>query len=220
MHIAAGFLPPFWAALWTALALPVVAYGTYRLATWVRKSPDRMALLALAGAFMFVLSAMKFPSVTGSTAHPTGTGIAVVLFGPSVTAVLSTVVLVYQALFLAHGGITVLGANVASMGIVGPAVGWLGYRAIRGRAGIVSGTFVATLLANVATYVTSSVQLGAAFPAGTGLAGVLGATGNFAAIFAVTQLPIAVVEGLVAAAMIRQLLAVKPDVTATLGVPS
>ncbi len=218
MHIAEGFLPPVWAAVWTAFALPFVAYGTYRVAKFARESPERMAMLALAGAFMFVLSALKLPSVTGSTSHPTGTGIAIVLFGPGVTAVLSTIVLIYQALLLAHGGITTLGANVASMGIIGPMIGWLGYRAVRDRSGVVTGTFVATVMADWTTYLVTSAQLGAAFPAGGGIEGMLAATGNFAAIFAVTQLPIGVVEGVIAAAMVKQLIAVKPAVEAKLGV--
>ncbi|MFB6085512.1 MAG: energy-coupling factor ABC transporter permease [Halodesulfurarchaeum sp.] len=220
MHIAEGFLPPLWAAFWALFSLPVVAYGTYRVAKFARESPDRMAMLALAGAFMFVLSALKLPSVTGSTSHPTGTGIAIVLFGPAVTAVLSTIVLLYQALLLAHGGLTTLGANVASMGIIGPFVGWLGYRLFRDRSGVVTGTFVATVLADWSTYLVTSVQLGAAFPAGDGIGGVLAASGNFAAIFAVTQLPIGLVEGVIAAAMIKQLVAVRPAVEAKLGVAS
>lgn len=218
MHIAEGFLPPVWAAAWTLFSAPFVAYGTYRVTTYVRESPERMAMLALAGAFMFVLSALKLPSVTGSTSHPTGTGLAVVLFGPSITAVLSTIVLLYQALLLAHGGITTLGANVASMGIIGPAVSWLGYRAVRGRTSVVTGTFLATVLADWTTYVVTSIQLGMAFPAGSGIGGMLQAAGSFAAVFAITQVPIAVVEGLITAAMIRQLLAVKPAVRSKLEV--
>ncbi|MDZ7849641.1 MAG: energy-coupling factor ABC transporter permease [Halodesulfurarchaeum sp.] len=218
MHIAEGFLPPVWAAIWTVVALPFVAYGTYRVAKFARAEPERMAMLALAGAFMFVLSALKLPSVTGSTSHPTGTGIAIVLFGPAVTAVLSVIVLLYQALLLAHGGLTTMGANVVSMGIVGPLIGWLGYRVVRDHSGVVTGTFVATVLANWTTYLVTSAQLGAAFPAGGGIEGVLAATGNFAAIFAVTQLPIGVVEGVIAAAMVKQLVAVKPAVEAKLGV--
>lgn len=218
MHIAEGFLPPVWAAVWTVFAIPFVAYGAYRVGKYVRRSPERMAMLALAAAFMFVLSALKLPSVTGSASHPTGTGIAIVLFGPGVTALLSTIVLVYQALLLAHGGITTLGANVASMGIIGPMVGYLGYRVVRGRSGVVTGTFVATVLADWTTYLVTSAQLGAAFPASGGLEGMLAAAGNFAAIFAVTQLPIGIVEGVIAAAMIKQLLAVKPAVTQKLGV--
>ena len=67
-----------------------------------------------------MLSALKIPSVTGSCSHPTGTGLGAVLFGPGVMTVLGTIVLLFQALLLAHGGLTTLGANVFSMAIVGP----------------------------------------------------------------------------------------------------
>ncbi len=60
---------------------------------------------------MFVLSALKIPSVTGSCSHPTGVGLGAIMFGPSVMFVLGTIVLIFQALLLAHGGITTLGAN-------------------------------------------------------------------------------------------------------------
>lgn len=220
MHIAEGFLPPIWAGLWAFVAAPIVAYGTYRTAQYARNEPTRMAMLAMAGAFMFVFSALKLPSVTGSTTHPTGTGIAVVMFGPSITAVLAGIVLVYQALLLAHGGITTLGANVFATGIFGPALGWLAYLLVRRRAGPVSGTFTATLVANVATYLATAVQLGAAFPAGSGIGGILAASGNFAVVFGVTQLPIGIVEGLIAAAMIKHLLAVKPVVRSQLELPA
>lgn len=218
MHIAEGFLPPIWAAFWFVVAAPVLTYGTYRTARFVRESPERMALLAMAGAFMFVFSALKLPSVTGSTSHPTGTGIALVLFGPTITAVLSAIVLVYQALLVAHGGITTLGANVFSMGIFGPLLGWLAYRLVTKRAGAAAGTFAGTVIANWTTYLTTSAQLGMAFPAGEGMAGMLGAAGNFAAIFGITQLPIGVVEGFIAAAMVKHLLAVKPAVRTRLEV--
>ena len=65
------------------------------------------------------------PSVTGSCSHPTGTGLGAVLFGPAAVSVLAAIVLVFQALLLAHGGITTLGANDFSMGIVGPFAAWL-----------------------------------------------------------------------------------------------
>lgn len=100
----------------------------------------------MAGAFIFVLSALMLPSVTGSTSHPTGTGIAVVLFGPTVTAVLSTILLVYHALLLAHGGITTLGANAVSMGVVGPAIGWIGYTITRRYTGIAAATLLDLLI--------------------------------------------------------------------------
>ena len=62
-------------------------------------------LLAFAGAFIFVLSALKLPSVTGSCSHPTGTGLGAILFGPLPMAVMGCIALLFQALLLAHGGL-------------------------------------------------------------------------------------------------------------------
>src|SRR5512143_330251 len=124
MHIMEGFLPPLHAAAWTAVSLPFVVISARRVARVVKQYPRAKLLLAACSAFTFVLSALKLPSVTGSCSHPTGTGLGSILFGPSVMAVLGTIVLLFQALLLAHGGITTLGANVFSMAIVGP---WVAY---------------------------------------------------------------------------------------------
>src|SRR4030042_2115566 len=124
MHIMEGFLPHPWWEIWFAISIPIIAYGVYRLTKITKKMPETKPLLALMGAFIFVISALKLPSVTGSSSHPTGSGFAAVLFGPSVAGVLSLIVLVFQALLLAHGGLTTLGANVFSMGIAGPAIGF------------------------------------------------------------------------------------------------
>jgi len=181
-----------------------VAYGAWKAKRLIDKNSNNKVLLAVAGAFIFVLSAMKIPSVTGSCSHPTGTGIAVVLFGPAITAFLSGIVLLYQALLLAHGGITTLGANIASMGIIGPLAGWLVYRATK-NFGLIPATFFATVIADWVTYVVTSLQLALAFPSGVGFQGVLSSALKFMAIFAVTQVPIAIVEGVVAVFLMRYL---------------
>lgn len=111
MHIMEGFLPPMWALAWWLLFLPCLWYGLVRLRRIVQEESNQKVLLALCGAFIFVLSALKIPSVTGSCSHPTGVGLAVILFGPGVVAVLGAIVLLFQALLLAHGGLTTLGAN-------------------------------------------------------------------------------------------------------------
>lgn len=220
MHIMEGFLPPHWAVLWYVLAAPVVAYGAYRTWRTVSERRDAKALLAVVAAFIFVFSALKIPSIVGSTSHPTGTGLAVVLFGPAVTAFLSTIVLLYQSLLLAHGGISTLGANVFSMGIVGPTVAWLVFLLARRRTTISRSTFLAAVVANLVTYLVTAGQLAIAFPAGEGLAGVLAAAVNFAAVFAITQVPIAFVEGAIAAGVIGYLAEVKTDVKSRLEVPA
>ena len=103
MHIMEGYLPAIWCIVWFAVSIPVVAYGVYKLNKLVKEERGILPVLAVAGAFIFVLSSLKMPSVTGSCSHPTGTGIGAIIFGPAITAVLSTIVLIYQALFLAHG---------------------------------------------------------------------------------------------------------------------
>jgi len=148
LHIMEGFLPIEWSVAWYAFSMPFIAYGAWRVKKIIEEDPSNKALIAVAGAFIFVLSALKIPSVTGSCSHPTGTGIAVVLFGPAITAFLSAIALLYQALLLAHGGITTLGANTASMGIIGPFAGWIVYRFAKKHLSVVSATFIAAVVAD------------------------------------------------------------------------
>src|SRR3954464_11883258 len=204
MHIAEGFLPPAHALGWTIAAAPFVAHGARAVVKEVHAHPESTLLLGAAGAFTFVLSAIKLPSVTGSSSHPTGTGAGAVLFRPPVMALLGTIVLLFQALLLAHGGITTLGANAFSMAIVGPWVGYGAYRLVRRLGGgLLPGVFVAMALADLATYVTTALQLAWAHP--DAASGFVGAAGKFLGVFAVTQIPLAIGEGLLGVLLFRVL---------------
>lgn len=195
MHIAEGMLPPAQCVAWFAVSAPFVAHGARQVLRTVREHPERKLILAAAGAFTLVLSALKLPSVTGSSSHPTGTGLGAVLFRPPVMAFLGTIVLVFQAILLAHGGLTTLGANVFSMAIAGPWAGYAAYRALRRIATATwPAVFAAMAVADLATYVVTSVQLAIAYP--DAASGIPGALAKFLALFAVTQIPLAVAEGL------------------------
>ena len=162
---------------------------------------------------MFILSSLKLPSVTGSCSHPCGNGLGAALFGPAVTAVLATIVLLFQAILLAHGGLTTLGANIFSMGIVGPLVAWIIYKGLT-KANISStiAIFFAAFLGDLLTYVTTSFQLAFAFPAPT----FTGALTNFLVVFAVTQIPLAIGEGILTVIIWDRLKAYKPKLLANL----
>lgn len=195
MHIMEGFLPVQWAVFWWVVFLPFFALGLRSINRITKENPELKLLLALAGAFTFVLSALKMPSVTGSCSHPTGTGLGAVLFGPLTMSVLGAIVLLFQALLLAHGGLTTLGANAFSMAICGPFVAYWIYHLIMrlsGRQRIA--IFVAAALADLVTYIVTSIQLALAFPAPVG--GFIAAFTKFAGIFAITQVPLAISEGL------------------------
>ena len=204
MHIADGFLPPAHALGWTVVAAPFVVHGARAVVREVREIPESTLLLGAAGAFTFVLSAIKLPSITGSSSHPTGTGLGAILFRPPVMALLGTVVLVFQALLLAHGGLTTLGANALSMAVVGPWAGYGAYRLTRALGGgLLPGVFGGMAVADLSTYVTSSVQLALAFP--DAASGVAGALVKFLGVFAITQIPLAIGEGLLGVLLFRVL---------------
>ena len=124
MHIMEGFLPVGHAVAWGVICLPFLVWGIISIKKIVSEKRKTLLLLAMAGAYAFVLSALKIPSVTGSSSHPTGTGLGAILFGAPVMAVLGAIVLLFQAILLAHGGITTLGAKIFSMAIAGPFVSW------------------------------------------------------------------------------------------------
>lgn len=195
MHIMEGFLPPAHALGWAAVSIPFLAWGLRCMARGLQAHPERRMLLGVASAFAFLLSALKLPSVTGSCSHPTGVGLGALLFGPAAMVPVGFVVLLFQALLLAHGGLTTLGANVFSMAVVGPFVSYGVFRAVAAlglpRAGAV---FLAAFVGDLATYLTTSAQLAWAFPDPVG--GIGASFAKFAGIFALTQLPIAVSEGL------------------------
>ena len=219
MHIMEGFLPGPWWQIWFALSIPVVVYGIYKLNRLIKENREILPLLAVAGAFIFVLSALKLPSVTGSCSHPTGTGLAAILFGPAITAVLGTIVLLYQAIFLAHGGLTTLGANVFSMGIVGPVVAYTIYKVgMKLNLNFYLVVFLATTLGDWATYVVTSFELALAFPADPG--GFMSSFKAFATIIALTQVPLAIIEGAITALIFKYIIQVRSDMLAKLNVLS
>ncbi|MEN6294267.1 MAG: energy-coupling factor ABC transporter permease [Methanobacterium sp.] len=215
MHIMEGYLPWYWCVFWYAIAIPFVFHGVIQIKKVTEKHPESKPLLAVAGAFMFILSSLKLPSVTGSCSHPCGHGLGAVLFGPTVVSVLGVIVLVFQALLLAHGGITTLGANVFSMAIIGPISAWLVWMVSRkiGWSFSVS-IFLAAVAGDWLTYVTTAVQLSMAFPIPTfGSAFV-----KFIAIYAYTQVPLAIAECLLTVVIFDYIMKLRPDILRTLGV--
>ncbi|SCG85248.1 cobalt ECF transporter S component CbiM [Methanobacterium congolense] len=215
MHIYEGFLPWYWCVFWYALALPVIAYGVIQIKKIANEQPDSKPLIAVAGAFIFILSSLKLPSVTGSCSHPTGTGLGATIFGPAVVSVLAAIVLVFQALLLAHGGITTLGANDFSMGIVGPFAAWLIWKGGKKLGWSSSVTiFLAAVMADWLTYVTTAIQLSLAFPIPTFTSAFV----KFMVIYAYTQVPLAIAEGLLTVIIFGYIMKLRPDILVRLKV--
>ena len=211
MHIMEGYLDPIWCLVWFIVMAPFFYFGVVKLRQVLRDHPDQKMMVALSGAFIFLISSLKLPSVTGSSAHPTGTGIAVVFYGVGVCAVLSTIVLIFQALLIAHGGFTTLGANCVSMGIIGPLVGLIFWKILRkANVGVFISMFVAAAFADFITYVVTAIQM-ALNVFTTNNANFVDAFVDFMSVYAVTQIPLAIIEGLVLGMFAQYLVTARPD---------
>ena len=193
MHVMEGYLPLSWCVIWYVVCIPFVVLGFIGIRKIVNNDRKAITILAITGAFIFVISSLKIPSVTGSCSHMTGTGLAAILFGPCITSILGLIVLLFQAILLAHGGLTTLGANCFSMAIAGPIVSWLVYKALK-TTGVNKkvAIFLAAFLGDLFTYCVTSVELALAYHAG----GFGAALVKFLANFAATQIPLAIIEGI------------------------
>lgn len=133
----------------------------------------------------------------------TGTGLGAILFGPAAVSVLGLIVLLFQALLLAHGGLTTIGANTFSMAIAGPFVSYgiyklLGKTKINKKVNI----FLAAALGDLFTYCVTAGQMALAHNADTTFGA---AFGKFLVVFAPTQIPLAVIEGIITVLIIMGL---------------
>lgn len=133
----------------------------------------------------------------------TGTGLGAILFGPAAVSVLGLIVLLFQALLLAHGGLTTIGANTFSMAVAGPLVSFGIYKLCQKfKANKYVSVFLAAFLGDLFTYCVTAVQLAVAHHADTT---IMGAMGKFMAVFAPTQVPLAVIEGLITCMIVMAL---------------
>lgn len=211
MHITEGILPAPWAAAWWVVSAVFVWLGIRQVERYKREVTGYLPLLALAGSVVFVFSCLPIPvPMTGTCSHPAGTGMSAVLLGPFASILVAAVGLLLQALFMAHGGITTLGGNILSMGIVGSFAGWFFFKTGR-RFGLslFAAGFAAGAAADLFTYLTTSVELGLALH---GTQPVMGVIGKIFLAFLPTQAPLAVLEGFVTGGMIHYVFQHRPEI--------
>jgi cobalt/nickel transport system permease protein len=217
MHISEGILPWNWAALWFVVAMPFAAYGLYRLRKVSGTDLSFKPLVGLMTAVVFIISCMPVPVPTaGTCSHPCGTGISGILLGPAISILITAAALLIQALFLAHGGLSTWGADIVSMGVVGSFAGYFAFKALRAvKVNMAVAGFTAGLLADWATYLTTSLELA------TGIRGDLPFLPLFWKIviaFIPTQLPLGILEGAITSGMVVLLHKKRPDLLVRMGV--
>lgn len=217
MHISEGILPPGWCVFWFVLAAPFVGWGVYSITRRKKIDPSYVPLLGIFGAAVFVFSCFPIPvPVAGSTAHPAGTGLSAIFLGPFASVVVAFISLLLQALFLAHGGLTTLGGNTFSMGIMGSFSGYAAFRLGRAaRMSLFWSGFLAGVAADLVTY------LGTAFEMAIALHGTkpfLSVLGQIYLAFMPTQIPLSLIEGAVTGGIIVYVRKHRPDILRRFGI--
>ncbi|OWY64699.1 cobalamin biosynthesis protein CbiM [cyanobacterium TDX16] len=129
LHIPDGFLNlPVIAVTWI-LAIALIAISLNRVqADYQEKA---VPLMGVCAAFIFAAQMINFPIPGGTSGHLLGGTLAGALLGPWAGTLVMTVVFIVQAVVFQDGGLTVLGANIFNMGLIGTFAGYYLYKAIR-----------------------------------------------------------------------------------------
>ena len=208
MHISDGILEPQWIIFWWIIAIAFIAGGVVQIRQKTKDNLKYVPMLALMGAAVLVISVWHIPvPVTGSSSHPCGTPMAAIIVGPFPIAVISAIALFFQT-FVGHGGITTIGANDFSMGIVGAFTGFGIWVALRKFGiSIFWAAGMAGFIGDVFTYVTSAFQLAVSLHPEA----LFHYWGIFLLGYVPTQLPIAIMEFVFTGLIIRYIAEVRPE---------
>lgn len=211
MHISEGILPVRWAILWSIVAFLFVAAGIAVVKRKSKEDPFYTSFLGLMGAAIFILSLLPIPiPIVGTSSHPAGTGIAAIFIGPFAAVVITLIALLIQALFLAHGGITTLGANVLSMGVAGAFLSYTVFVWLKAlKVPLLYRAFAAGFVGDIATYAATSIFLGLGITGGNSPVSII--LKIFIA-FMPTQIPLAILEGVLASYMIIYVQNHRPEI--------
>ncbi len=210
MHIAEGILPPAWAGLWFAVATPFVVWGVIVMTRRRAEDDNYIPLVGVFGAAVFVFSCFPIPvPVAGCTSHPAGTGLSAILLGGPASVVVAFLSLLLQALLLAHGGLTTLGGNTVSMGVLGSFAGLAAFKLGRLlHMNLFWSGFLAGAAADLATYFGTSLELALALHGSQPVGAVLG---QIYLAFMPTQVPLAILEGAVVGGILVYVERHRPD---------
>jgi cobalt/nickel transport system permease protein len=204
-----GILTPEWIILWFIVAAVFIAIGGHQIIKKRRENPSLISIVALMGAAVFIISIWHLPvAVGGSSGHPTGTALAAIVIGPFATVVVTGIALFFQ-IFLAHGGITTIGANTISMGIVGAFSGYAAYLVLR-KVGVSFwlAAGLAGFIGDMLTYITTALQLALSLHPEAVISNWM----VFTAEFSVIQIPISILEFAFTGATIQYIMNHRPEI--------
>ena len=210
MHLAEGVLPLGQAAAWSTLAAPAVYWSLRREQRTRRDTPSSSVIMAGATSLLFAGTLLPLPvPVVGATSHICLTPVLGLVVGVRRIVWPTFFVLLLQAVFFAHGGLTTLGVNTLTLGLLGPLTAAGLWASLR-RLGVdgALGLALACGVGGLGVYVADAVVLAVA------LSDVTAPATTFGAVllgFAPVQIPLAVLEAVASVGIVRLLATRRPD---------
>lgn len=129
LHIPDGFLSfPVSLITW-AIAIGLIAVCLNRVQGEYKEKT--VPLMGVCAAFIFAAQMINFTIPGGTSGHLLGGTLAGILLGPWAGSLVMVVVFIVQAFIFQDGGITVLGANITNMGLIGTFGGYYLYATLR-----------------------------------------------------------------------------------------
>jgi cobalt/nickel transport system permease protein len=179
-----------------------------------RETPSSSVVIAGATSLLFAATLLPLPvPVLGATSHICLTPVLALVVGVRRIVWPTCFVLLLQAVFFAHGGLTTLGVNTLTLGLLGP-LSTVGLWALLRRSGA-NGALALALacgLGGLSVYVADALVLSLA------LSDVTAPTTTFGAVllgFAPVQVPLAVLEAVASVGIVRLLARRRPDLLPT-----
>lgn len=210
MHLAEGMLPIEQVIGWSAVAAPVLIWSIRGEQLARREKPSSSVLMASATSLLFAATLLPLPvPIVGATSHICLTPLLALIVGVRRIVWPTFFVLLLQAVFFAHGGLTTLGVNTLTLGLFGPLVTvglWTAFRKISLNNAI--GFGIACGVGGLVVYVIDALVLAAA------LADAAEPTTTFIAVllgFAPVQVPLCVLEAVVSVKIVQLLSARRSD---------
>jgi len=206
MHIPDVFIPLWQSGIYWIIAIVFIGLAI----RWAKQDldEDKIPLIAVLAAGIFAIQGFNLPVAMGTSGHLVGGALAAIVLGSPYAAVLIlTLVLIIQGFLFGDGGITVMGANIINMGVIGGFTGYYGYQIFKP---LVKNSFVA---AGIAAWFACLIPalacavemfLAGTFPLVPGLV----AMGLYHAV-------IGVFEGVITAVIIYAIASARPDLIAT-----
>jgi len=169
LHIPDGLMWPALLGVGWIVSIGMVWYAVRKTRSPLAR--ERIPLMALLGAGIFVAQMLNFPVGGGTTGHLVGAALATIMLGFAPALLVMTLILIVQALMFGDGGVTALGLNILNMAVIGCGVSQLIYGRFGGS--MKRGATIAAAWAAVfGGALACAIELGASYWASAGSYGI------------------------------------------------